>query len=126
MISYRDNIDLLPDSAIKHIEETWSNLQSNYQEIINDNKRIRHALETVSVKRCFYEIFIRWYHTQESEQLNLQTGDTHRTIFDQCEQITRKFEQISSGYNSWSRKLVNLRDFKHQWQQFTHDVRNVR
>lgn len=54
MIRYRDNIDLLPDSAIKHIEETWSNLRSNYQEIINDSKRIRHALETVSEEIDFH------------------------------------------------------------------------
>lgn len=47
VISYRDNIDLLPESAVKHIEETWSNLRSNYHEIINDSKRLRQALETV-------------------------------------------------------------------------------
>ncbi len=53
MISYRDNIDLLPESAIKHIEETWSNLRNNYYEIINNSKRIRHALETVNNENFF-------------------------------------------------------------------------
>ncbi len=48
MISYRDNIDLLPESAVKHIEETWTNLRSNYYEIINNSKRIRHVLEMVN------------------------------------------------------------------------------
>ena len=47
VIRYRDNIDLLPESAVKHIEETWSNLQNNYQEIIGISKRIRHTLEMV-------------------------------------------------------------------------------
>jgi hypothetical protein len=47
VISYRDNIDLLPESAVKHIEETWSNLRNNYYEIINNSKRIRNVLETV-------------------------------------------------------------------------------
>lgn len=57
--------------------------------------------------------------------LNLQSGDTHRTIFDQCEQITRRFEQISTNFDGWSRKLRNLRDFKTQWQQFVQDTRYV-
>lgn len=48
MIQYRDNIDLLPESAVKHIEETWRNLRNNYQDLINLSKRIRHVLETVS------------------------------------------------------------------------------
>ncbi len=48
MISYRDNIDLLPESAVKHIEETWLNLRNDYHEIINNSKRIRHVLETVN------------------------------------------------------------------------------
>jgi hypothetical protein len=48
VISYRDNIDLLPESAVKHIEETWTNLRSNYYEIINTSKRIRHVLEMVN------------------------------------------------------------------------------
>ena len=56
----------------------------------------------------------------------MQSGDTHRTIFDQCEQITRRFEQISSSFDGWSRTLRNLRDFKSQWQQFVQDARNVR
>ena len=53
MIRYRDNIDLLPESAIKHIEDTWSNLRNNYYELINHSKRIRHALETVNQKTFF-------------------------------------------------------------------------
>ncbi|CAF3636008.1 unnamed protein product [Rotaria sordida] len=107
VIGYRDNIDLLPESAVKHIEETWSNLRSNYHEIINNSKRIRHALET------------------ESEQLNLQSNDTYRTIFNQCEQITRRFEQISLSFDSWIRKLENLKDFKNQWQQFIESAKQT-
>ncbi|CAF0743307.1 unnamed protein product [Adineta steineri] len=107
VIGYRDNIDLLPESAVKHIEETWSNLRSNFHELINNSKRIRHALET------------------ESEHLNLQSSDTHRSIFDQCEHITRKFEQISSSFDLWIRKLANLKDFKSQWQQFVYDARTT-
>jgi len=60
VIRYRDNIDLLPESAVKHIEETWANLRNNYQEVINASKRIRYTLDTVcyererrcSIKRC--------------------------------------------------------------------------
>ncbi len=51
-------------------------------------------------------------YIQESDQLSLQSNDTHRAIFDQCEQITRKIEQISSSFDSWIRKLANLKDFK--------------
>ena len=47
VIRYRDNIDLLPESAVKHIEETWSNLRNSYHDMINSSKRIRHVLETV-------------------------------------------------------------------------------
>lgn len=63
--------------------------------------------------------------SKESEQLDLQSSDTHRSIFEQCEQITRKFEQISSSFDGWLRKLIQLRDFKNQWQQFMVDARNV-
>ncbi|UJR28306.1 hypothetical protein I4U23_009551 [Adineta vaga] len=107
VISFRDNIDLLPESAIKHIEETWSNLRNHYHEIINTSKRIRHVFQT------------------ESEQVGLHSNDIHRAIFDQCEQITRRFEQISSSFDLWIRKLANLKDFKNQWQQFIHDARNT-
>ena len=50
VIQYRDNIDLLPESAVKHIEETWRNLRNQYQEFLSQSKRIRHVLETVG--RC--------------------------------------------------------------------------
>ncbi|CAF2499044.1 unnamed protein product [Rotaria sp. Silwood2] len=107
VIRYRDNIDLLPESAVKHIEETWSNLRINYHEIIDNSKHIRHALET------------------ESDELSLQSNDTYRTIFNQCEQITRRYEQISLSFDSWIRKLANLKDFKNQWQQFIENARQT-
>ena len=46
-------------------------------------------------------------------------------MFDQCEHLTRKFEQISSSFDGWIRKLANLRDFKTQWHQFIQDARQV-
>ncbi|CAF5076916.1 unnamed protein product, partial [Rotaria magnacalcarata] len=46
VIRFRDNIDLLPDSAVKHIEQTWLTLRNNYHELINNSKRIRNTLET--------------------------------------------------------------------------------
>ncbi|CAF3449488.1 unnamed protein product [Rotaria socialis] len=107
VIRFRDNIDLLPDSAIKHIEQTWLTLRNNYHELINSSKRIRNTLET------------------ESEQISLQTNDTYRTVVNQCEQITRRFEQISSSFDAWIRKLANLRDFKNQWENFVDNSRQT-
>ncbi|CAF1047343.1 unnamed protein product [Adineta ricciae] len=107
VISFRDNIDLLPESAVKHIEETWANLRNSYHELIETSRSLRHALDT------------------ESEHVDLYSGDTHRAIFDQCEQINRKFEQITSNFDLWIRKLASLKDFKNQWQQFMHDARNT-
>ena len=47
VISFRDNIDLLPESAVKHIEETWANLRNNYHELVETSRSLRHALDTV-------------------------------------------------------------------------------
>ena len=125
VIRYRDNIDLLPESAVKHIEETWSNLRNSYHDMISSSKRIRHVLETVSeLNVSVFEL--EFSSSQESEQLNLQSTDTHRAMFDQCEHLTRKFEQISSSFDGWIRKLGNLRDFKTQWHQFIQDTRQVK
>ena len=77
------------------------------------------------ITRACLILIVAFSFLQESELLNLQSGDTHRTIFDQCEQITRRFEQISTNFDGWSRKLRNLRDFKSQWQQFVQDARYV-